>query len=171
MRRIAALFLCLIILAFASGCKDRNASASHDVDIPYFTDMGALPECELKLGDSLPDLEKEENAGYMSFSDSKPPYISDGSFSFYYDAASEEKTVTKIAAFNTAFGFETGDIVIEITDALDGQSVEYAERDPHDGELFFLPAGNNRSVVECKSLKTPLLFVFEENALCAVLLG
>ena len=78
--------------------------------------------------------------------------------------------LTAIAAFSKMYGFEAGDVSIELTDTLDSQGLEYTEREPKDGELYFLPNGNF-TVIECGGLKNNLIFVLEDNSLCAALLS
>lgn len=171
MKRSAAFLLCFLMIIVAVGCKEENEKSSHSIDISYFADAGTLPDCKFKIGDSLPENDQLEKDGFVIFSDSSPAYISDGVFSFFFDGSAGEEKITKIAALDSCLGFELGSISIEITDALDEQKIGYTERNAAPGELFFLPAGADRSVIECKNLKNPLLFILEENALCAVLLG
>lgn len=171
MRKISIFFLCLLFVFISVGCKEKDNKSSHSVDIKYFADMGAIPECDYKIGDNLPDDNTIEESGMVILNDQSPAFIMNGAFYLYYDRKDDKPKFQKIAAFDTAFGFENGSITIEISDVLDEQNIEYTEREPDKDELFFLPKGDGRTVIECTSLKHNLIFVFEENALCATLLG
>lgn len=170
MKKLTAIVLCLCVLIFAAGCGDENAKTSHGVDIAYFADMGAMPESELKLGDGMPE-QKEDSEDYFFYDDGDKSYASTGEFNYYYDISEKEPKIAAIAGFNTCFGFENGSISIEITEALDSQGIEYKERVAGENEVFFLPPVEGRSVIECKSLKHNLIFVFEDNALCATFIN
>lgn len=168
MKRAICLSLCFVLLLFAAACKQEKKS-EHGVDVAYFADMGAMYESEYKIGDEVP-LDKDGGEEYFFTKAGTGSYFSDGSFSFYYNENDKQPAVYAIAAFSNCMGFEAGDISIEVTDALDSQEIEYVVRQPNDGETFFLPAGQNREVLECKVLKNKLIFVFEDNALCAAFL-
>lgn len=170
MKRIIAFSLCLFICLSLAACNSGDEKQTHGVDIAYFAEMGTFPECDYRIKDSIPDVNAEDSP-FMAVTDKQPPYVTDGSYSFYYDASAKNQQITKIASFGACLGFETGSIIIEITDALDEQGIKYTEREPKKNELFFLPSGGERTVIECKDLKNPLIFVFEDNALCAVLIG
>lgn len=168
MRKTVLILLCaLTVLSFA-GCKDTGKT-SHSVDIEYFANMGAVPESELKIGDSVPEIEEYDDNYFVS-SDGDDSFFSNGEFNFFYDTSEKEPKINKIACFSKSFGFEIGDISIEIINALEDAGIKYTERAEKDGELSFLPKSDNRSVVECRSLKHKLVFVFEDNALCATVI-
>lgn len=164
MKKIICAFLCLTLLFPLAGCKERKTLAKTGVDIAYYAELGLFPESEIKLGDTVP--ENSEDGDYFFSVDESPAFFSNGSFNYYYDSAA----VTSIAAFSKMFGFEAGDVSIELTDTLDSQGLEYTEHEPKDGELYFLPNGNF-TVIECGGLKNNLIFVLEDNSLCAALLS
>ncbi len=169
MKKTVLVFLCVLFAFSFCACKSNNNKSAHSVDIAYFIDMGKVPETNYKIGDGLPSTETIENNSMIIFENESPAFFTDGAFNYYY--SSEKKVITEIIGFDKCLGFETGTISIEVTDALDEQNIKYTEREPSDGELFFLPGANNRSVIECKELKYSLIFVFEDNALCATILG
>lgn len=166
MKKAVCLCLSLILVLCFSGCKSNKNKSEHSVDIGYFADMGAQYESDLKIGDSVP--EKKEGDETFFFTESgKESFVSNGDFCYYYDANQKEPKIYGIAAFSNCMGFETGAVSIEVTDALESQGIEYRQRAPKDGEIFFLPAAENREVIECQGLKHNLIFVLEDNALCA----
>ena len=158
--------ICLAIAVFAAGCKSEKAGG-HDVDIAYFTEIGTMPESEFKIGDGVPEIAEDSEEYFVGEADGRG-YFSNGEFFYYYDKSEEQPVITAIAAFGTAFGFETGAVSIEVTKALDSQEVEYTLRAPEKGEVFFLPASDNREVAVCDTPEHKITFVFEDNALCAV---
>ena len=166
MKKITALLICFVLIFSFAGCKsDKNTAGG--VDIEYYVNLGGMPESEIKLGDSVP--EPDDNiysveAGARSF-------MSTGAFNYYYDLSALDKNIYAIACFSDCLGFTTGDISIEITNVLESRGINYTEREPKKDELFFLPGGENRFVIECKDLKHNLIFVFEDNALCAAYLS
>ncbi|MBR6903177.1 MAG: hypothetical protein IKN39_04735 [Clostridia bacterium] len=164
MKKILCALLCIILLFVLAGCKEKKTLAKTGVDIAYYAELGFVPESEIKLSDNVP--ENSEDSDYYFSSDNSLSFFSNGSFNYYYDSAA----VTAIAAFSNMYGFEAGDVSIELTDTLDSQGLKYTEREPKDGELYFLPNGNF-TVIECNGLKNNLIFVLEDNSLCAALLS
>lgn len=169
MKKAICISLCFVFLLLAAACKEKKKKDEHGVDIAYFVDMGAMYESEFKIYDKVP-LDKEGGEEYFFTKAGRESNFSDGSFCYYYDEREKEPEIEAIAALSNCMGFEAGDISIEVTDALDSQGIEYVMRQPRDGEIFFLPAAENREVLECRGLKYNLIFVFENNALCAALL-
>lgn len=169
MKKAISIILCLLIFTFAAACKDNKKKDEHGVDIAYFANMGAMYESELKIHDAVPagDGEGED---WIFAKDGKKSYFSNGNFCYYYDGGQKEPEIYAIVALANCMGFETGDISIEITDVLNAQEIEYAQREPEEDEVYFLPEGQNREIIECKGLKYVLKFVIEDNALCAAFL-
>ena len=166
MRKITALLVCFVLVFSFTGCKSEKNTAG-GVDIEYYVNLGGMPESDIKLGDAMP----EEDDSIFSVEAGARSFMSTGEFNYYYDLSALDKKINAIACFSDCFGFTTGDISIEITNALQSRGIEYTEREPKKDELFFLPGGENRSVIECKNLKHNLIFVFEDNALCATYLS
>ena len=169
MKRVICVMLALSLFMFAAACKEKKTEVKHDIDIKYFADMGAMNESDLKIGDLVPE-EKEDDDTYFFTKTENESYVSNGNFCYYSDGKEKDPKIYGIAAFSNCMGFETGDISIEITDVLNAQEIEYAQREPEEDEVYFLPEGQNREIIECKGLKYVLKFVIEDNALCAAFL-
>ena len=63
------------------------------------------------------------------------------------------------------------DLVTSRVTSKDGYTVVVTSMDeilPEKGEVFFLPASDNREVAVCDTPEHKITFVFEDNALCAV---
>lgn len=170
MKKTVALILCLVLFVFAAACKEEKKETTHGVDIAYFADMGSFPDSDLKLGDAVPE-KKEEDETYFFTENGAESFVSNGDFCYYYNGKDSSPKIYGIAAFSNCLGFEVGAVSIEITDVLDEQKIKYTSREPGEGEIFFLPAGENREIIVCEGLKNNLCFVFEDNALCAAYLG
>ena len=167
MKKVICVALCFVVLGLFAGCKEEKKETTHDVDIAYFANMGAMPESDLKLGDSIPEI-TEEMTEWFSSTDGKNTFVTNGEFYYYYDEGEKDPKIKSMAAFSKGMGFEIGAISIEVTKALDSQDVKYKTRDIKANEIDFLPAAEGRETVECEGLKHNLIFVFEENALCAI---
>ncbi|MBO4432370.1 MAG: hypothetical protein J5852_02435 [Clostridia bacterium] len=170
MKKVICIVLALSLFMFAAACKEKKEEVKHDVDVSYFADMGTMKGSDLKIGDSVPE-EKDDDDTYFFTKAGAKSYFSNGDFCYYYDEDKKDPKIYAIAAFSDCMGFETGAISIEVTDVLDSQNVEYTSRTPKKDEVFFLPAADNREIIECKGFKHNLIFVFENNALCAAYLG
>ena len=168
MKKTVSIILCLVIFTFAAACKDNKKKDEHGVDIAYFANMGAMYESELKIHDTVPA--EEEGGDWEFFKNGYQSYLSNGNFCYYYDNRQKEPEIYAIVALANCMGFETGDISIEITDVLNAQEIEYAQREPEEDEIYFLPEGQNREIIECKGLEYVLKFVIEDNSLCAAVL-
>lgn len=164
MKKLICVLFCLVLTVSFTGCKEKKSLAKTGVDIAYYAELGLFPESKIKLGDNVP--ENSEDSNYYFSEDESHTFFSDGSFNYYYASAA----VVSIASFSNMYGFEAGDISIELTDTLDSQGLKYTERAPEDGELYFLPNGNF-TVIACGGLKNNLIFVLEDNSLCAALLS
>ena len=158
----------LVLFSFA-GCKNEEPKNKTSVDISYYAKLGLFPESEIKIGDSVPK-EGGDDTFYFVKAGARS-FFSNGNFNYYYNPSSLEQKVFAVAAFSNFYGFEPGAVSIEVSDALTGSDIKYTERAATEDELFFLPAGENRSVIECNFEDRKLLFVFENNSLCAAYLS
>ena len=169
MRKLICALICLFVLFSFAGCKDTNKAKGDGVDIEYYVNLGAIPESDIKIGDKEPE-STNENEDYFFSENGNESYFSNGDFVYYYDSSKKDATVKAISAFSKFYGFEIGAVTIEISDLLEAQELEYTERAPKTDELFFLPSTGNFSVIEYKAQKHTLLFVFQDNSLCAAYL-
>lgn len=166
MRKLVCTLLCLLLLFPFAGCKKDTESLKSGVDIEYYVNLGAIPESDIKIGDGVPE-NSEENDDYFFSESGSDSYFSNGDFIYYYDSSKKNAKVKAISAFSKFYGFEIGAVTIEISDMLDSRELKYTEREPKEDELFFLPSSGNFSVIEYKAQKHTLLFVFQDNSLCA----
>ncbi|MBR4909934.1 MAG: hypothetical protein IKZ47_01255 [Clostridia bacterium] len=177
----ALLIICAALMLFAAGCKkDAKATVEHSVDIAYYADTGAVPGAAFKAGETVSE-GFEENENMFVVENGARSFASSGDYYYYFDIDSPPFTVDAVVSFTDCYGFDIGTVSIEVTKVLEAQGIKYNEHEPANEELFFLPGAGTvyseedsasgrkieRTVVECTSLKHKLIFVFEENALCA----
>ncbi len=189
MKKIVSIFLCALMLLSFAGCKSDKASAAkkHDIDVEYYASHGKMPECEFSLGESIEEIKKtldervegeasDEEAGHSHSEWEYTVYEENGlglvalmGINIYYDAA-DEKTVSELVSFGDGFGFKSGAVSLEVRDTMTSLGFETTEREAEEGEIFFLPASEALSVLEYSFEQNTVLFVFQDNALCATLL-
>lgn len=179
MKRIISLLLAAVMVCSFASCKKGNKNQQIGTDVEYYANLGKMPECEYELGfdvDKLIDvLEKKataENAGeedyYTSFEIDERTAIMTSGFSFYYFTDKKDKGISCIVSNEEAFGFKQGTVSVEVRDALKSYGFESTQRNPIDGELFFIPgAGDNMTCMEYGFKNATVLFVFDTNELCA----
>lgn len=173
MKRILAIIFSAVILFTFSACGSKKTDEDKfTVDLEYYADLGQIPECQYKLG-SDPETVKaelsaaaEENEENLYFLDEGEEniLIDNGIYNFYYKKDDAEDGISYIASFEKAFGFEIGTVSIEIKDAIDA---EYEEEEATDDNAFFVWGLQSGSVLRYEFDDVTVLFVFEDNALCA----
>ena len=177
MKKIFCLMLSLlIIVSFAACGKDKKAETA-EVDIEYYAKFGEIPECDYKLGEDpeviKSDLSAEEETAVGN--DEEYPYnvtegeksvrIDNGDFSYFYEKGKEDTGISYIAAFDKAYGFETGTSVLDVKESLEGFS--YTEEPADDSNAFFLMGLYNGTVMRYTFDSTAIIFVFQDNELFA----
>lgn len=178
MKKIFCLILSLtMIISFAACGKDKENEKTATVDIEYYAKLGAIPECKYKLGESAETIKaalSSEEASAVSAGEEyaynvtegeKSVRIDNGDFSYFYEKDKEADGISYIAAFNKAYGFDTGTSVLDVKDALTG--FDYTEEAADDSNAFFLMGTYNSSVIKYTFDSTVIMFVFEDSELFA----
>ncbi len=177
MKRIFCVLLSLSLILGFSACGKAEIPSDSGIDIEYYANLGKIPECEYNLGTDAASLrealtayaESEEGQdGYFDITESDDGTVcmQTGSYKYYYNSENEADGITAIASFDTAYGFETGEVIVTVKEALSG--VNYTEEEVNDDNAFFLFVPIEGTVIRCEYEKNTVLFVFEDNALCAV---
>lgn len=173
MKKILSLIMiCVIVFSFC-GCGNEKTSSDAEVDIEYYAKLGRMPESEYSLGSNVQTVKDELSAKFEDNPESyynitegdKTVLIDTGEFSYYYMKENENKGISYIVDFNTAYGFELGTVSVEIKSALGGY--ECIEKNADDGSVFFMNYSENCTYLEYNIGQNILMFVFENNALCA----
>ena len=174
MKRIVC-FLLVFVLAFSfTACgKDKDNKKENAVDIEYYAKLGKIPECDVAIGKDIEELKdelsKEAADDHEAFYDiqegDKTVLIHDGKHNFYYVKGKEKDGISYIVSYEDAFGFEIGEISVTVKEALG--EIEFAEEKLSQDNAFFVFGAQNGSVIKCEIEKYTVMFVFDDNALCA----
>lgn len=182
-----------VILSLAGcGKKKAEKKYTTDVDVEYYVRQGQLPECgKYALGYDVDKLTSELDAqmnasgddesgsdgadgeeshshdedGFFWFLDERDSYtgLRTGSAEYCYRPDKRQDGISAIVSFDTAFGFETGTISIEIKEAL--SDFEPTESTGGNG-LPFLSSDDATEYLTYKFADRCVTFAFYENALC-----
>lgn len=166
---ILSLLLCLVFCACGEK-EDENNKAS--VDLEYYANLGQIPECKYKLGadpetvdaELLAEAKAGDEIQYYTDEGEENILFDNGIYNFYYKKDKPEKGISFIATYETAFGFEPGTLSIKVKDAIGATPVEEAADSENS---FFVWNLQNGSVLKYSFKNANVLFVFENNALCA----
>ncbi len=180
--------ICLVLsfaLAFsfaACGKKDSDTKKS-EVDLEYYAKNGDIPECDYYIGDDIEKIKTELSAKadeepeegshstvmYEFVEEDDYSFVNSGDFRYYYRNGKEKDGVSLISALNGGFGFELGDVDVDIKEKLAGY--EYEELELTEENTFFIygmpPEGK---VYKYEFKKNSVLLLFYQNSLCAVAL-
>lgn len=179
MKKLFCLIFSLIFAISLCACKDESSKKDENsVDIEYYANLGQMPECDYSLGESFSKIKDElfkqyessdieemvfseiENENYMG--------IDNGRFKYYSSMQTGANVVSYIVNFDKAFGFEVGTLSVEVEEALSG--FEYKTEAISKDNVFFLLGSPQGSVIKCEFEENTVMFVFENNALCATAL-
>ncbi len=179
MKKLLSVFLCLITAFTFAACggKEKNKDVAK-VDLEYYAKLGQIPECKYKLGDNADTVESElsaeyekageagEDAVYEVTEGEKTVRIDNGDFLYYYVKDNKNAGISYIVSLDTAYGFASGTPLLEVTNSLKG--FDYTEETADENNTFFLLGSQSPTVLKYSFDKNSVLFVFDENSLCAV---
>ena len=179
MKKIIAIFLCLIFVFSLTACKKEDTSSgSNSVDVEYYAKLGSMPETKYSLGQDVGTLKTELEEHYNTTEDhhavfnvvegEKTVQIDSGNFQYYYYKEKLSDGVSYIVSFDKAFGFDVGTVSVEITDALN--LFEFTEEEFNDDNSFFVLGINDGKVIKYKFAENTVSFVFVDDALYATAL-
>lgn len=181
MKKTACLILSLITLVSLSACgKEKEKEKTASVDLEYYASLGQIPECEYKLGQNAKELENElskkdeaaasagEEYVFSVTEGEKSVRIDNGSFAYFYEKEKEEGGISYIAAFDTAYGFNIGESMLDVKDSL--AEYEFTEEPADSDNVFFLMGVENGAVLKYTFDKNVIIFVFEDGELFAAAL-
>lgn len=179
MKKLFSAFLCLIIAVSFAACGNKEKDKEDaKVDLEYYAKLGQIPECKYKLGDNVDTASSELSAVYEKTGENgedaffdvtegeKTVCINSGDFLYYYEKEKKDAGISYIVALDTAYGFASGTPLLEVTNSLKG--FDYTEEPADDSNTFFLLGSQSPTVLRYSFDKNQVLFVFDENSLCAV---
>lgn len=188
MKRVLPIILSVVLMFTFVACKsDKNTADLQGEDVEYYANLGKIPECEYTLGGSAEDLienlkQKQNNAENSENSDEEGDgyyqemesgdynMIMTASFSYFYKKDSKNKGITHIVSYGKSYGYDIGTISIEIKKEMSSRGFETAERDLTDDEKAFILGSSDCSCLEYGFKGNTVLFVFQDNSLCATVL-
>ncbi len=179
MKRLLSFALAALMIFSLSACGEKdNKKDSNSVDIEYYANLGQMPECDYSLGESVSKINDELSKQFESSDIEEMVYsvsekgnrvlIDNGQFKYYYLKEKEADGVSYIVSFDNAFGFEVGTLTVEVENAL--ADFDYKTEDISKDNVFFLLGSPEGSVISCEFEENTVMFVFENNALCATAL-
>ena len=178
MKKILSVLIAVCMVFSFAGCGEKEKNTDTNViDIEYYVSLGQMPECGYQLGDDVETV-KSDLSALVETEGSEAVYevtegennvlIDNGDFCYYYKKANPEKGVSYIVNYGTAYGFDTGAVIVEVKDAL--ADFEYTEEPLNENNAFFMFDTSNGTVIKCNFANNTVLFVFKDNALCATAL-
>lgn len=179
MKRFLSFVLCIIFALSLTACGDKTGGSSdHSVDIEYYAKLGQISDIEYKLGDHAEDtkitlsetLDDHGEPMYFDYPSGDYTVMTDGAVCCCYKTDDEAAGITHIVKYGDAYGFTVGTVSTQVRDAMSDIGYDATEREAKSGELFFLPASADITVLEYKIKENTVLFVFQEHALSAAVI-
>lgn len=182
MRKLVCFALCIVFAFSLCGCsKDKdNSKVKSNVNVEKYALSGKMPEVDYALGQDvdalLSDLDKlnaqlssnaEHESLYMTYEIGERTIIATGEVNYYYNTDKKDDGISYIVNFGNAFGFEQGSILSDVKDKMENRGFSAERKDVHSDDLFFLPMIDGLEVLEYKFKDRTVLFVFQNNCLCA----
>lgn len=184
MKKAIAIILCFVLSLSFVGCakisKNEDKTESHSVDVGYYAKIGKIPEHEYSLGsDAEKMLKKFEDLDQKNAEESEDEHghsiysfieAEDHNILLYENARyyyKADNKVSLIVSLDDSYGFKVGDISEQIIKAVGEQT----ETKPGNSQaIFFLPTPESYTYLEYKFGENTIVFVFQDNMLCATAL-
>ncbi len=180
MKKIIALALVFILCLGLAGCGKNSKKFSGASAIEGFVKSGTMTDCEFSLGDGYADVlasfesaeeaeesDSHEHPEYSAYENDNYKIIETIEFKYYF---ADEKLV-HLAAFGDAYGFAHGSVITELKSQMDENGYTADIKPLSADDAFFLYGMGERESLQYKFGDNTVMFVFEENALCATLLS
>lgn len=178
MKNFLCILLSLLLLCSFVACGDKEKQGSSEIDLEYYVKLGQIPESEYQIGSDPEEIKtklkefaenpENEHAVYDVIEGENNVLIDGGLYNYYYKKVNKSNGVSYLISYDTAFGFEIGDVVIEVREAF--KDIDFKEEPLTDKNSFFLPGTSEGLVLTTEIAKHTVSFVFIDNALCATAL-
>lgn len=178
MKKLLVILLSVIMLFSFTACGKEEKQEDKKVEpinLEQYANTGSIPECKYTLGSDIETLKEELSAFAESEEGSESLYdvtegeetvlITNGIYNFYYDKSYKDKNIDCIVSFETAYGFEIGESIITVREKL--STTKFKEEETNEDNTFFMFVPISGSVIKCEFEENTVMFVFEDNALCA----
>ena len=183
MKKLAALILSLLMLFSFAACKKeeekQKEKPAHSIDVEYYAKIGQIPEHKYHIGSSAEDMKEAfKKEGEELAESSEDEHIHDvysfieeddycilvyESANYYYK---DDGKISAVISLDSSYDFKIGYLPKQITDVLGESELKKGDKET----IFFLPMPDNYKYLEYTFGENTLLFVFEQNALCATAL-
>ncbi len=176
MKRIIALVLCLVFSLSLCGCKDKGKNGAKNIE--HYANQGQIPENDIALGTGYEllietldkrGIEAEKNGehyGYNVTEGENNVLIAEGPYDYYYKKSDPKKAIGYIISYGTSFGFETGEVILNVENALEG--LDYTKENANEDNAFFYFGDYSRAqVLKVNTQKNTVIFLFEDSTLTA----
>ena len=179
MKRLVCILLCLVFAFSFTACgNDEKKEKKDGIDIEYYAKLGQMPELNYPLGTDVEKVKNElsataeseegEHSVYSVTEGENNVLIDNGEVCYYYKKAAPEKGIGYIVNYDKAYGFEIGTISLEVKEAL--KDYNPIEEQLTEENAFFMFGVEDGTIIKCEIENNTVLFVFDENALCATAL-
>ncbi len=180
MKKFLCLILCVIFTLSLTACgKDNNKNSNHDIDVEYYAKMGKISGVDYKIGADVDDVkatleltvDDHDESNYFDYESGEYTVMTDGSVCACYKTDDKSSGITHVVKYGDVYGFSAGAVSTLVRDTMSDTGFDATEREAKIGELFFLPAGADMTVLEYKIKDYTVLFVFQEHALSAAVIS
>lgn len=187
MKRILCLTLTLLMVFSLSACKKENQETpttptNNTYDLVECMNQGKIPEAEYVLGVDPEKIKKDYNyygeETTDEFTHEHEIYVREnpnstnivvGDFYYYHVNGQEDKGISSIVCFGTAFGVEVNGFDTKQDIIKKFSSVEFEERELSSLQAYFIPGEvENCTALTCKTETRRIDFVFMEDTLIAI---
>ncbi len=182
MKRILSVLLAVVVLLCLVGCKNKEEQQSTDnngvYDLLACMNQGKIPEAEYVLGTTPEKIKTDFNYGAESDGHEHDIYVYEGlnssylvveDFYYYFVNGEEEKGISSIVCFSTAFGTEVNGFDTKKDVKNRFSSVNFEEREISSRQAYFVPHEvENWSALTCKTDNRRIDFIFQEDILVAI---
>ncbi len=189
MKKIISILLVVGLVFTLCACSQGSKKKENTVDLEYYANLGQMPEAKYTLGEA-PDTvinglnelkeqaeaEHEEDPNHNHGHDEQEFYfeivqgeknvlLDNGSICYYYNKSGEDKGISYIVNYDTAFDFPLGTVILEVKEAL--ADIEFTEEPLTEENAFFASYVLDGTVLKAEFENATVVFVFQENELFA----
>ncbi len=175
MKKIICVLLSVLMLGCFTSCGKKQDNGGSKVDLEYYAKLGKIPEAEYAIGANPTEIkeklkkeaeaEEHGHAVYDVIEGEENVLIDGGLYNYYYKKAKEDKGITYLVSYDTAYGFEIGTVIVEVRNAF--ESITFTEEELNEKNSFFLLGATEGTVLKTEISDYTVSFVFLDNALCA----
>lgn len=186
MKKFLSLLICVCVLFTLCACSKKENKKEDIADLKYYADLGQIPEADYSLGENpdtvVSELTERKNSETLQDSLTSEDYnnweftfevfegennvlLDNGAICYYYNKANKDNGISYIVDYDTAFGLETGTLILDVKDAF--ASIEFTEETLTEENAFFAFTSYNGTILKAEFEKSTIIFVFQENELYA----